>query len=698
MIQIKKITKTVLAFLLLIAVALTLTFACGTNFMKLSADFSYEDASNYGTLPDENTDTSGNWTITNTGAAADFHFGTSLELKADGTYYIKQTQESSENVSITITSTPTNVTLILENINNTGKINSAMSSGTLTIILRGANTFSSLQNYVISSPNTTLNIVGDPDYNGDNTLSLASTASSSEVNVISANTLYISHVDTLNISSITGIETTTGIKSASDVLIESCGNVNIAVGANGGEAFDIYVNGTVYLSKNSDVDDYNIGGGATKNYTGIELSFDSNGGSTPPAPIAYVTDGGVSLPDGTGITKAGFSFGGWWTGSGGTGTQITQVTSSNFSLIGSTVYAKWISQDARLQTLSIGGVNLTPNFNLDILNYTATVPNGTDEVAITATKNHANADFSLESSYALEVGTNEITITVTAEDTTYTKTYTIVVTRSNTVNPIGPPPYNPPYNPPSTDSYAVYPPIPPASPAPENPYVTPSMNVRETDEGIDFTTANGVTSTVITPVYEGVKVEAGVNESGSINSQATAAAVSEAAQIARKNGETSVTIQIPEGATGLSKSTVQKLVEAASGMNITLELTAIVDGEVVGGVTLPLTAKTGQILTGLYFDTKRTEQIENYVTNKWDTDVLGSFETAQKGGWGTTATLSISLEKLGFSADDGTKLYALIYDTKARKWYQSNAEVIDGEVVIKTKRTGIVTIVTDSVK
>jgi hypothetical protein len=265
--------------------------------------------------------------------------------------------------------------------------------------------------------------------------------------------------------------------------------------------------------------------------------------------------------------------------------------------------------------------------------------------------------------------------------------------------------YTPPYNPPSTPSYPSYtpsytPPAPaptPAPPAPENPYVLPSMDVTETAEGTEFTTASGVTSTVQeTP--EGVKVEAGVNESGSINSQATAAAVSEAAQIAKENGETSVTIQIPEGATGLSKNTVQKLVEAADGLDITLELTAIVDGEVVGGVTLPLTSETGQILTGLHFDTKRTEQIENYVTNKWDTDVLGSFETAQKGGWGATATLSIGLEKLGFSADDGTKLYALIYDTKAKKWYQVAALIEDGNVVINTKRTGIVTIVTDSVK
>ncbi|MDR0946901.1 MAG: hypothetical protein LBM87_04020 [Ruminococcus sp.] len=197
---------------------------------------------------------------------------------------------------------------------------------------------------------------------------------------------------------------------------------------------------------------------------------------------------------------------------------------------------------------------------------------------------------------------------------------------------------------------------------------------------------------------EGVKIEAGLNEKGSVNSQSTAAAVAEAAAIAQANGETSVEFELPEGTKGISASAVQKLVDAAGDTEVVVNIPTVVDGEAVGSVSVPLTSDSGQILTGMTFDTKRTEQVENYVANKWDTEVLGSFETAQKGGWGATATLSIGLEKLGFSADDGTKLYALIYDTKAKKWYQSNAEVIDGEVVIKTKRSGIVTIVTEPVK
>ncbi|MDR0946589.1 MAG: leucine-rich repeat domain-containing protein [Ruminococcus sp.] len=224
---------------------------------------------------------------------------------------------------------------------------------------------------------------------------------------------------------------------------------------------------------------------------------------------------------------------------------------------------------------------------------------------------------------------------------------------------------------------------------------TPSGSSADSSE-ITFTAENGAVADV-TETETGVEVSAGVNESGSVNSQATAVAVAEAAKIARENGETSVTIKIPEGATGLSKSTVKKLADAAGGMSITLELTAILNGEVVGGVTLPINENSKQILTGMTFNTKRTESVENFITNKWDTEVLGSFETAQKGGWGDIATISVSIEKLGFEADDGTKLYALIYDQKNNKWYEVPAEIEGGNVVFETKQSGIITILTESV-
>jgi hypothetical protein len=249
-----------------------------------------------------------------------------------------------------------------------------------------------------------------------------------------------------------------------------------------------------------------------------------------------------------------------------------------------------------------------------------------------------------------------------------------------------------------------YPPAPEPTPEPEpEPTPEPSYSspppvyTYKPGDTVRYSSASGAVATV-TVTEDGIVVTAGVNRTGSVNSEATAAAVSKAAEIARLNGETQITIAIPDGATGISKSTIQKLVKAAGGMKLVLALTSVTDGEEVGSIELPINSKTGQILTGLHFETENIQSAQDYIAKKWDTDILGSFETAGKGGWGDTATLTVSMDKLGFSAEDSTELYAIIYDTKANKWYQVPAVIENGNVVIETARTGVVTIVTKSVK
>jgi hypothetical protein len=250
-----------------------------------------------------------------------------------------------------------------------------------------------------------------------------------------------------------------------------------------------------------------------------------------------------------------------------------------------------------------------------------------------------------------------------------------------------------------------YPPTPAPEPEPEptpTPSYTPSYSppppqTYEPGDTVRYRSASGAIATV-SVTEDGVIVTAGVNRTGSVNSEATAAAVKKAAEIAYANGYKSITIAIPNGATGISKSTIQKLVKAANGLKLVLALTSMIDGEEVGSIELPINSKTGQILTELYFETESINFAQDYIANKWKTDILGSYETAQKGGWGDIATLTVSMDKLGFSAEEGTELYALIYDTKANKWYQAVAVIEGGNVVIETKRTGVVTIVTQKVK
>ena len=100
------------------------------------------------------------------------------------------------------------------------------------------------------------------------------------------------------------------------------------------------------------------------------------------------------------------------------------------------------SNDATLSALSLGSVSLSPAFDSETTTYTASTTNATNTV--TATPANAGAKVVITNKGttggAVEIpngtaatwqaGTNTLTITVTAEDGTTTKAYTVTVTKS----------------------------------------------------------------------------------------------------------------------------------------------------------------------------------------------------------------------------------------------------------------------------
>ena len=104
-----------------------------------------------------------------------------------------------------------------------------------------------------------------------------------------------------------------------------------------------------------------------------------------------------------------------------------------------------ISADATLSGLTLEGadggetITLSPAFDDDTETYTASVVNRIDAVKLTATKNDDNAQVVItnddqtsspeEAVLDLSVGSNTLTVTVTAQDGTATRTYTITVER-----------------------------------------------------------------------------------------------------------------------------------------------------------------------------------------------------------------------------------------------------------------------------
>jgi hypothetical protein len=202
-------------------------------------------------------------------------------------------------------------------------------------------------------------------------------------------------------------------------------------------------------------------------------------------------------------------------------------------------------------------------------------------------------------------------------------------------------------------------------------------------------------------IPEWIEVIATLNKSGTVNSKETAADVAAAHDKAeRLGGGVKIKLIITDEGTGISKTAMQKVYKAAGGTSIylTFDFYETSDDEISdGNVFVKLNEKTGQILTRVDFDSVRIDNAESYINNRWDTEILGSFETANKSGWGDKAAVSVSAESLGITAVDNQKYYVLIHDTKTKKWYQTTGTAKDGEIVINTSRSGVVAVVTDAV-
>ena len=92
------------------------------------------------------------------------------------------------------------------------------------------------------------------------------------------------------------------------------------------------------------------------------------------------------------------------------------------------------SSNADLSSLAISSGILNPAFSSSGTSYTATVANSVTSVTVTPTVSDSTATVQVTGGTGLVVGGNVVTAKVTAQDGTTTKTYTIVVNRSPSLN------------------------------------------------------------------------------------------------------------------------------------------------------------------------------------------------------------------------------------------------------------------------
>ena len=114
-----------------------------------------------------------------------------------------------------------------------------------------------------------------------------------------------------------------------------------------------------------------------------------------------------------------------------------------------TVLAQSQSSDATLSGLTLSDVDFG-TFASGTTSYTASVANGVKQTTVTPTVNHSGASYVIrlggvedtDGTVSLSVGSNVITVEVTAEDGNTTQTYTVTVTRAENTPATGKPVIN----------------------------------------------------------------------------------------------------------------------------------------------------------------------------------------------------------------------------------------------------------------
>ncbi|NOU93764.1 hypothetical protein GC093_11095 [Paenibacillus sp. LMG 31456] len=170
----------------------------------------------------------------------------------------------------------------------------------------------------------------------------------------------------------------------------------------------------------------------------IAVTFESQGGS---GIAPFQANAGVLITAPTAPTKAGYSFAGWYKEE--SLTNAWKFDMDRVPSTGVTLYAKWLSNNVLLSSLTVDQGMLSPTFTSSNMIYTVDVANAVSSINLSLIKNDPKATLTVTgavyssvtnnvytySAANLIVGTNPIQIMVTAEDGTI-NLYDLTVNRA----------------------------------------------------------------------------------------------------------------------------------------------------------------------------------------------------------------------------------------------------------------------------
>jgi len=173
------------------------------------------------------------------------------------------------------------------------------------------------------------------------------------------------------------------------------------------------------------------------NITSYTVTFNNNGGSGTIPTQTVAVGSRVTLPNGSGLSKSGYTFGGWNTNSSGTG--ITYSAGFSYTPTGNIeLFAKWYAVGTTIYTVIFdanGGTGTAPTAQTEAAGYTITLPNGNGLSKIGSTfggwntnSSGTGTNYSAGSSYTVNANTtlyakwniNQYTISFSADGGTPT--------------------------------------------------------------------------------------------------------------------------------------------------------------------------------------------------------------------------------------------------------------------------------------
>ncbi|MDR2084811.1 MAG: cadherin-like beta sandwich domain-containing protein [Bacteroidales bacterium] len=273
-----------------------------------------------------------------------------------------------------------------------------------TILLICTNAYAA--NYNVSSSSA---VITSP---GAHTITGTTTSNTIAINNSSANAVYNITLNGVNINATTWNSSFTITNSASSAMTVNL----IVVGSN-------------------TLIGYNHGGIKTEAGT-VNIVFTTTGTGTLTVGSQYsstapLQQGGGTLNPSIGAnTTATATFGGTSMTVSAAFTAAMQASNYGKNLV-LTLNSQNLSSDATLSNLTVNSGTLTPSFSSSTYTYNVTVGYNVSSITIGATANNANATVAGAGTKTISVGNNSFNVIVTAQDNSYTQTYTVNVYRKS---------------------------------------------------------------------------------------------------------------------------------------------------------------------------------------------------------------------------------------------------------------------------